>query len=565
MNAKAIQATLEAAAGHHRAGRLEQAAALYEKVLAQDTKNADALHLSGLIAYQRGDFMSAAGLILRAIAANPHDASYRYHLGVVHTAAGSLDDAVSAYRRAIRLRPDYAEAYNNLGLILARQGRDEEAEDCYEDALKLRADFADALLNLGNLHKDRGDLDQAQACYKKVLASNPNHAGAYNNLGNLKLRRENLDEAMECYRRSISLNPGDADPVNNLGGILMRLGAHDEALRLFDQAIALAPGHPGAHLNKAWLLLLTGRFAEGWKEYEWRLKFEEQGGIGHWLAGQLFPTWNGSPAAGRTILVYCEQGLGDTIQFVRYLPLLRKTGARIVFCCQKELLSLLRTAPGIDSLIVEPPGGEVAAAFDCHVPLLSLPGLLDPNLAAMTAGAPYLFPESDKLREWESRLNGPGFKVGIVWAGRPANKEDWRRSCRLEDFSGIAAIPGVSLFSLQKGAAASEALSPPSGMNLIDLGPLLADFADTAAAIMNLDLVIAVDTAVAHLAGALGSPVWTLLPFFPDWRWMLGREDSPWYPTMRLFRQTRTGDWQSVFDRVTAELTGKIADTETDR
>lgn len=256
----------------------------------------------------------------------------------------------------------------------------------------------------------------------------------------------------------------------------------------------------------------------------------------------------------RTILVHCEQGLGDTLQFVRYLPLLKEHGARVIFYCQKELVSLLARAPGIDVLLVEPAESGISEPFDCHVPLLSLPHLLGPEPAKIPAAVPYLRVDAEAVDQWKARLNPSGFKVGIVWAGRTSSVEYRRRACSLADFSPLAELAGVRFFSLQKGPAASEAATPPVGMDLVDLSAALRDFKDTAAVVMNLDLVVAIDTAVAHLAGALGKPVWTVLPHFPDWRWELGREDSRWYPTMRIFRQSRPGDWSGVFENVAAEL-----------
>ena len=554
MSSMLIHEILVTATEHHRSGRLEQAASLYGQILAREPDNADALHLSGLIAYQRGSHPEAIRWISRAIERNPQEASFHFHLGVVLAAAGNLEDARASYGKAILNRPDYPEAHNNLGLVLGSLGLNEEAKKSLEAALNLRADFVDAILNLGTLLKNAGDLEKALACYQKALALDPKCAGACNNLGNLVLRWGKLDEAIEYYRRSLSLNPNAVDSNNNLGGALMRLGRHDDALSYFNRALSLMPAHAGTHLNKAWLLLLRGEFASGWKEYEWRLKIEEQGKTLRRLVDQHRPAWDGSALSGKSIFVYCEQGLGDTIQFVRYLPLLKNQGARVIFCCQKELVSLFASASGIDVLLAEPADGRVTEVFDCHIPLMSLPLFLDPNLSEMPVEVPYLSLESGPIHEWESSIKQAGLKVGLVWAGRPTNREDWRRSCRLADFSPLQNVSGATFYSLQKGPAASEALAPSPGMNLIDLSPSLQDFKDTAAAIMNLDLLIAVDTAVVHLAGALARPVWTVLPHFPDWRWMLGCEGSRWYPTMRLFRQSQEGDWRSVFERIATEL-----------
>jgi tetratricopeptide (TPR) repeat protein len=555
MNSQEIQDSLQVAAEHHQCGRLDQAESLYKTILSFDAGNADALHLMGLIVYQRGDPQSAIRWISRAIAANPQSPCFRFHLGVARAAAGHPEKARMEYAAAIALNPDYAEAHNNLGLLCGRLGLIDEARNNFKTALKLRPDFAQALLNLGNLHKNCGELKEAFDCYTRVLTQNPNFSVVYNNLGNLMLRQGKLDEAVEYYHQSLLLNPKDAESINNLGGALMRLGRYTEALQCFDQALALAPDHAGAHLNKSWLLLLKGEFEAGWKEYEWRLKLESQAEpFGQFLKIQDRPVWDGAPPVGQSILVHCEQGLGDTIQFARFLPLLKSLGARVLFCCQKELATLMAGVHGIDALFDQKAEKGMAQSFDCHVSLLSLPHLLSIEPDKTPAAVPYVSVDPETVLQWKSRLSPSGYKVGIVWAGSPSNAEDWRRSCRLDDFSPLAALSGVRFFSLQKGPAGSEAEAPPPGMDLTDLNSELRDFNDTAAAIMSLDLVIAVDTAVAHLAGALGRPVWTVVPHFPDWRWHLEREDSPWYPTMRIFRQARPGDWKSIFERVANEL-----------
>jgi hypothetical protein len=309
------------------------------------------------------------------------------------------------------------------------------------------------------------------------------------------------------------------------------------------------------HFNKAWLHLLNGEFANGWAEYSWRLKIEEKvGSVRRWLAGKACEEWQGEPLAGKRLLIYSEQGLGDTLQFCRYLPLLKGLGAEVLFICQPDLLSLLCHAPGIDTLLPESVDGVIAEPFDCHASLLSLPGLFKTDLSNIPS--PFLWLNLDAVvpASWRGLLAVPEVKVGIVWAGRPSNTDDFRRSCSLNDFSPFGKVPGIAFFSLQKGAAGIQVASPPPGMKVIDLASHLHDFKDTAVAIMSLDLVISVDTAVAHLAGALGKPVWTVLPHFPDWRWMLNRESTPWYPTMRLFRQSSPGEWRPVFERAAESL-----------
>jgi hypothetical protein len=307
------------------------------------------------------------------------------------------------------------------------------------------------------------------------------------------------------------------------------------------------------------VLLLTENFEQGWPEYEWRLRTKNR----------LFPTlhqpvWDGTPLNGRSILVHAEQGLGDAIQFVRYLPMVRARGGHVIFKCQPDLFRLLRNCKGFDEIIEQIPASESAVQFDVHIFLLSLPGIFNTTLDTIPSEASYITANPNLVTQWQMRLgHNEDFKIGIVWAGSPKHKGDRKRSCSLADFAPLANIPGLVFYSLQKGPASTEACNPPENMKLINLENELNDFTDTAAVIANLDLVISVDTAVVHLAGAIGKTVWTLLPFAPDWRWLQNRDDSPWYPRpnglagragMRLFRQTRPDDWAGVFEQVKKAL-----------
>ena len=511
-----IEQAFQTALGHHRAGRLAEAEAVYRQILAVQPHHADALHLLGVIAQQVGHPDAAIELIAKAIAAVPDYSDAHNSLGNALKDKGRLDEAVAAYYRAIALRPDYAEAYYNLGGALHCHGRLEEAVAAYRQAIIVRPDYPEAYYNLGGVMQEMG------------LA----------------------DAAVAAYRHAIAIRPGYVEAHGNLGNALKSAGRVDEAIAAYEQAVAVSPGFGEAHYNLALALLLGGVFGRGWEEYEWRWKVRYFAPAWRNFAQ---PQWDGAPLEGRAILLHAEQGFGDTMQFIRYLPMVRECGGKIILECQPELQRILQgMLPGL-AVISK---GQPLPAFEVHCPLMSLPRIFATDLTNIPHDVPYLSANLAGAEAWRERLAcaASGLKVGIVWAGHRGHTNDRNRSLSLAALAPLAGVFGVRFFSLQKGDAASESHHPPPGMELTDVGQDLNDFADTAALIANLDLVIAVDTAVVHLAGAMGRPVWTLLPFVPDWRWLLGREDSPWYPTMRLFRQPEAGDWESVIRRVAEEL-----------
>ena len=354
---------------------------------------------------------------------------------------------------------------------------------------------------------------------------------------------------------AIGLKPDYAEAHNNLGATLQKQCEFDEAMAGYDRAIELKPDYAEAHFNRSLLLLLTGNFKEGWPEYEWRLRKKD-----NYCLNIQQPRWDGSPLNGRNILVHAEQGYGDAIQFARYLPLVKAKGGNVILECRKVLTRLLKGVAGVDKISEPLSDKSQNIQFDLHVPLLSLPGIFNTTLDTIPSDVPYIKPDPELVSQWNVKLGRNGdFKIGIVWAGSKTYKNNLSRSCLLSDFVSLAKIPGVTFCSLQKESASKEAHNPPGGMKITNLDKGLNDFADTAAVIANLDLVISVDTAVVHLAGAIGKPVWTLLPFAPDWRWLLNRDDSPWYPSMRLFRQTKPNDWDGVFEQVKDALLKKLA------
>jgi len=462
---------------------------------------------------------------------------YFRELGNVLHIAGRLDEAAMAYSSALLLAPDSAECCYNLAVTRMRQNRLADAASGFEKALRLKPDYAEAHLNLGILQQAYGRPAAAIQCYRQALRTRPRYESARYNLALTLQDQGRLEEALEQYR---SLHCADAH--NNAGNTLLALGRAQEALASYRRALAADPNHSEARWNLGVVQLLLGDFEKGWEGFEWRFR-QRESRPRHFDV----PLWDGSPLAGRTILIHAEQGLGDTLQFVRFLPELDKRGGFAWLECQPALSCLIGRSYRIAPVPLP--------SFDCHAPLLSLPYLLE---SGIPAGAPYLSPAPELIQQWRERLGAWNeTRVGLAWAGNPAHKNDRNRSLALEKLAPLAGAPDTVFFSLQKGPQSEEALNPPAGLKLIDLQNDLPDFHHTAAAIMNLDLVISVDSAVAHLAGALGRPVWTLLPFAPDWRWMLDRTDSPWYPTMRLFRQKQRGDWDSVVREVCRELSRK--------
>jgi tetratricopeptide (TPR) repeat protein len=505
---------------HHRAGRLTEAEALYRQTLARDPHHADSLHWLGVIAHQNGRYEEAAKLIEQAIAINDA-ALYRNNLGNALRRLGRLEDAAEQGRRALALEPDNAETHNNLGITW----------------------------------KDQDKLEKAEAHFRKAAALRPDYAEAHYNLGNVLQDRDALGDAVAHYRRAIDLRPGYAKAHMNCGNALRAQGRREEALFCYRHAIAIKPDYAEAHVNEALTLLQAGNFAEGWPKYEWRWRLD-------YMKASVFdaPLWDGGDLAGKTILLHSEQGLGDSIQFVRYANMVKARGARVLLSCPASLVRLFETVAGLDRIF---PEGATLAAYDCHAPLLSLPRIFETRLETIPRAMPYIEARPDEAARWAGRLQAyDGLKIGLVWAGNPrpgqpdAHAADRRRSMRLDQFTPLATIPGVQFFSLQKGAPGAQAKSPPPGMALIDFMNEIEDFAATAALIANLDLIIGVDTSVIHLAGAMGKPVWLLSRFDGCWRWLLEREDSPWYPSLRLFRQPKIGDWESVVGEIAEALKG---------
>jgi len=611
--------TLRRAMAAHGAGRLDEAEFCCRLVLAVNKKQFDALHLLGLIQFQRGRFDEAHRLIGQAIKINSRSANARSNLALILQRLGRSEQALASLDKALSIEPYNLLVLNNRGHILWQLKRPEEALESLDLALAIRPDYADALCNRGNALADLRRLEEALVSYDQALAINPHDASTFNNRGNvlwalerheealqsydralalspddlstlkdrgtalLNLKRgeealacfdralaikpgdpylvfkrgnalistNRYEEALECFDEAFAVAPGDADALDDRGNVLAALQRHAEALASYDQALAIAPDSAKAHWNRALTLLRIGDFDQGWKEYEWRWKVNAS-----WVRLHDFPQhllWLGERSiGGKTLLIHAEQGFGDTIQFARYVPLVAALGAEVILEVQPQLKMLLAGLEGAARVIGK---GEQLPPFDWHCPLLSLPLVFKTRLETIPAKTPYVSAHEERVALWAARLPKSDIpRIGVVWGGNLEFDGDKTRSIGLAPLAPLLSTPGFQFISIQKDLRADDEQILRNHPQVIHLGDQLADFSDTAAIMALLDLVISSDTAPVHLAGALGRPVWVLLQHTPDWRWMLERDNNPWYPSARLFRQPTAGDWDSVIGQVVAAL-----------
>lgn len=435
-----------------------------------------------------------------------------------------------------------------LGVAAHQTGDYETALSWYVKALEVDPSRSDVLLNLGAVLHETERYQEALEVYNRALAGKPEWGEVLLNRGNTLLELGRYADAIESYGHGLQCVPGYIEALVTIGTSLEHLGRYDEAILKYREAISRKPDCAEAHWNLALALLRQGNFEEGWREFEWRWWKK-----GYTTARRTFPQplWDGRQLNGEAILVHSEQAFGDTLQFCRFIPIVSARGGEVILEAPAELLPLLSGADGVRSVVAK--GAELPVSH-YQVPLLSLPGKLGVTAANLPATVPYIRVPSDRKEYWQARLaDDNSFRIGIVWAGR--KQPDPRRSCRLKDFAPLADLQGVTFYSLQVGDGSEEAADPPTGMRLVDATSHIRDFADTAALIGELDLVISIDTAVAHLAGAMGKPTFVMVPETPDWRWMLGRSDSPWYPSVRIFRQARPLEWRDVVLSIKSALT----------
>lgn len=528
--------------------RPEQAVAHYREALRLSPDCAEAYNNLGNTLAAIGRAPEAIACFYEAVRLKASYAEAWVNLGGVLRDQNRLEEAVAACRQALDRQPNLAEAHSNLAAILVKQDRVAEADAEARRALELKPGLAEAHANLAVVRLEQKRLEEAAAASLRALELKPDLAEAHSNLGDVRAKQERPEEALPCYQRAIELKPHSGELQNKLGFGLQRMGRFREAMERFDEAVRLSPNLPEAHLNRGMGWLQQGDFERGWSEYEWRWKKKEFGG-----RKIPRPRWDGCAVPGRTVLIHAEQGLGDTIQFARYLPLVKAvSGASVILECQARLIPLLQDLEGADRIV---PAGSPPPDFDLHAPLLSLPGIFRTQAASIPARVPYLKVDPARVERQRARIDSTsGFKIGLAWAGNPEHARDRARSIPLAALAQLAGVPHTAFFSLQRGAGAEQLQDLPPGFQVVDLEDESGGIVDTAAAVLSLDLIISIDSVTGHLAGALGKPVWLLLESAPDWRWLLGVEHSAWYPTARLFRQSRRGDWSGVVERVADQL-----------
>jgi len=492
-----------------QAGALAEAEANLRQILSQEPNNPDALNLLGVVAMRAGK-----------------------------TAAGA-----ELFQRARALAPRNVEIHNNLATALALLKRTGEALDIATAAATLDPHNADTQEILGNILMDQSNFFSAIAAYERGVKLKPNAAMNHQNLGRALAITDDLQRSVAAFEKAVALDPNSVEVLFQLGSSLYELGEIDRAIECFQKAIALNPGHAASHWNRGQALLLKGDLARGWPEFDWRMKIPA---LNLSPAHLRKPMWDGGKIDGQTILLYSEQGFGDTLQFCRYIPMVAERCGKVVFACSPNLVTLMRQTQPRASVFINT---QKPPPFDVYCPLPSLPGAFGTTLETIPADVPYITPDKNLIESWRANLpHESRLKIGVAWAGSALHSNDRNRSLPPGALAPLAESANAVFYTLQPENAAT------SGLPVIECTSGLYDFAQTAALIANLDLIISVDTAVAHLAGAMGKPIWLLLPFVPDWRWMLAREDSPWYPTMRLFRQPRRHDWETPIRQIAAEL-----------
>jgi tetratricopeptide (TPR) repeat protein len=504
-----------------------------------------------IAAYQTGRLGDAEQFCQQILSARPDHFDAAHVLGVVQAALGKNERALASYERALALRPEHADVLSNRGSALLALGRIEEAIASYDRALAVRPDFPEALSNRGSALEKLRRWDEALESYDRALTLRPDYPEALYNRGNVKKALGRFADALADYDRALALRPRHADAHNNRGQVLKEMARYDEALVSYDAALAVQPQHVMARCNAAAVRLLTGDFARGWADYEWRWKKPSVAAKNRNFSQ---PLWLGAEdLSGKKILLHSEQGAGDTIQFSRYVTLVAARGARVIFEVQKPLQALMADFAGMAQVIAR---GDPLPAFDLQCPLMSLPLAFGTRLETIPAAPAYLRAPGDRASAWQARFASSRRPVvGLAWSGNPSHERDDERSIALQVLLPLLTA-GATFVGLQKDVRAADAAVLRARDDLINVGEELADFSDTAALISQLDLVVSVDTSVAHLAGALGKPVWILLTHMPDFRWLLDRDDSPWYPSARLFRQDQSRAWDGVISRVREALAG---------
>lgn len=527
-----------------RTGRHEDAVAHYQQATVLRPDYLDAWYNLGLAFKALERYSDSAEIFQQALAVEPNHSPSLFQLSLVRYSQGSSQLAIDDLRQLLSINPEDGLVAMNLGILLQETDQAEEAILWLEKAAGLLPQNSEVCNSLGLAYYQCGRLSDAAAAFRNALALNPNSPEAFSNLGNVLFDEHHYEEAISQYEKALGLNQQMFKAWYNLGKCYHQLLEVDKGIAMYRQAIALEPDLAEAHWNLSHLLLLIGQYQEGFNEYlwRWRRKAAPPNAIPK-------PEWHGEFVPTHTLLVHAEQGMGDAIQFVRYLPLVRQRVGKLYLACAPPLVSLFQSLPGVDAILTQENMAAIYHVFDQQVPLLNLPSIFSPPENAIPCDVPYLAPDQKRLKEFAPLFAQAAdhLKVGLVWRGNPAHLNDANRSCQLAEFASLFHRSNTTFYSLQ---LSSDEESP----GLINLSSHLETFADTAALMSHLDLIISVDTSTAHLAGALARPVWLLLPYVPEWRWGLTGESTPWYPTMRIFRQPHRGDWSTVMNLVRSAL-----------
>lgn len=534
-------AAIENIASLYTQKRFDEAEQLCRKVLLEFPENVDVLKFLGVILWKKGKAERALSFLQKAIALKPDAPDIMNLTAIVCGELGNYETAEELYKKALALKPENPEILYNYANLKTAMNCQDEAAALYAKAISLKPDYFSAFINLGNTYKKLNKFALAIEAYEKALALRPDSYEAYLNKGNALQGLFLFEDSIEAYEKAHELNPASPDPFKNMGDAYKNLLRPDEALGHYAKALKLKPEDADAHMFSGMALLLQGDFSEGWKEYEWRLRRPEFSR----LASDL-PGWKGEVVPEKTILVSAEQGFGDTVQFCRYLPLVKERCGRLVFLCQAPLIPLLEKQNLADE-ILPLDTRHSAVDSDYHIPLLSLPSALKQD--SFFAGVPYIKAEAAKISNWREKLkNTKGRKLGVCWSGSPTNTNDFNRSMPFPAMEKLFDLPDTEFFCLQKTIQ-------PSAGKFHNFSEELKDFSETAALVENMDLVISVDTVIAHLAGAMGKKTALLLPFVPEWRWLLNRSDSPWYSgAFKIYRQPGYGNWAALIEKLKAEL-----------
>lgn len=515
---------------------------------------ADRNMAEGVTRHHAGELDTAEALYRAVVALKPSHAEAHYHLGLIYHSQNKLPEAVIAFRDAVFARQDFAEAYSSLATVIKAQGLRDNAMILYRQALQLAPLNGPTYSNVGVLLQDLGKPEEAVEAFRKAIATSPDYVWSYLNFSSSLLEFGRIDESLEACRRGTLLDPGSAMAHHNYAAALKSLNRLDESIAGFRQAVALNPDFAEAHFALGQMLLMRGDFEEGWREYEWRWRVSEYGWFKDIHGEFAAPRWMGEDLSGKTILIYAEQGMGDAIQYIRFLPEVIKRSGHVVLAVHAPLKPLFAQFEGVTVVSLDQ---VPLPEFDFHSPLLSLPMVFKTNAATIPVAVPYLTAEPEKQKSWASRIGGKKPRVGIVWAGNPTQKGDRWRSPGLKSILPVLSVPGIDFIALQMGPGRQDLETTPLPESVLDLGTEIKDFADTAAIMKDLDLLITSCTSPLHLAGALGVRTWAIIPFAPHLLWQLDRTDSPWYPSLTLYRQGKAGtDWSDVAQRLKSDLAG---------